>query len=140
MNPTNTVPPTTKRPIAGSCAVRRKVFRVAHLRTQHLHAKHVQLLSLAVHGAHIDDALHAKQGANGCRRHTMLPGARLRDDAVLADALRKEGLPHGIVDLVRARVGELLAFQPDLRDRQRREVRYNYICRQSIRNNHNMRR
>ena len=45
----------------------------------------------------------------------MLPGAGLGDDARLAEALGEERLADAVVDLVRARVVQVLAFQPDLR-------------------------
>ena len=86
----------------------------SHLRAEHFHPKHVQLLPLTVHGTHVDHALHAQQGANRRRGHAMLSGARLGNDAVLTDALRQERLTHSVVDLVCARVGKLLALQPDL--------------------------
>ena len=45
----------------------------------------------------------------------MLTSARLRDDALLAHALREQCLPESIVDLVGARVQEILALEEDLR-------------------------
>ena len=47
------------------------------------------------------------------RRHSMLPSARLRDDALLGHALAQQRLPECIVDLVRAGVVKVLAFQID---------------------------
>mmetsp|Transcript_77059 Transcript_77059/g.186176 ORF Transcript_77059/g.186176 Transcript_77059/m.186176 type:complete len:322 (+) Transcript_77059:1068-2033(+) len=45
----------------------------------------------------------------------MLARARLGDDPLLAEALGEQALADGVVDLVRAREGELLALEPDLR-------------------------
>ena len=42
----------------------------------------------------------------------MLARAGLGDDALDAQAFREQGLADGVVDLVRARVGEVLALQP----------------------------
>src|SRR5581483_10777152 len=60
-------------------------------------------------------------------RDAVLPGARLRDDAPLAEPLCQDGLAEGVVELVRARVEEVLALEVDalagresLRERQRR--------------------
>lgn len=77
---------------------------LTHRGTQHFHAEHVQLLPLAVHRPHVDYALHAQERAHGRRGHSVLPRPGLGDDAVLPDALCQEGLPHGVVDLVRASV------------------------------------
>ena len=47
------------------------------------------------------------------RRHSVLPGACLCDDALLGHALAQQCLPECVVDLVRAGVVEVLAFQID---------------------------
>ena len=49
------------------------------------------------------------------RRHAVLAGAGLGDDAPLAEAPGEQRLPERVVDLVRAGVGEVLALEPDLR-------------------------
>ena len=43
----------------------------------------------------------------------MLPGARFGDDALLVHAAREEHLADGVVDLVRACVKEVFAFEID---------------------------
>ena len=43
----------------------------------------------------------------------MVAGARLGDDALLAHPARHEDLAHGVVDLVGARVVEVLALEVD---------------------------
>ena len=45
----------------------------------------------------------------------MHAGARLGDEALLAHALREQGLADGVVDLVRAGVVEVLALEDDRR-------------------------
>ena len=45
----------------------------------------------------------------------MLARARLGDDALLAEAPGEQRLADGVVDLVRARVREVLALEPDAR-------------------------
>eukprot|EP00965_Chrysotila_dentata_P142586 4712894-Pleurochrysis_carterae.AAC.2 len=45
----------------------------------------------------------------------VLSGARLGDDALLSEAQREQALTDGVVDLVRAGEGELLALEPNLR-------------------------
>ena len=45
----------------------------------------------------------------------MLPGARLGDDALLAHLLGEQRLAHGVVDLVRAGVVQVLALEVDVR-------------------------
>ena len=44
----------------------------------------------------------------------MLPGARLGDDALDAETFREQCLANRVIDLVRTRVREVLALQPDL--------------------------
>ena len=80
----------------------------------HLHAEDVERLAPDVLGAHVDDALQAQQRARRGGGDAVLPRARLRDDALLADALGNERLPQRVVELVRARVRQLLTLQPDL--------------------------
>ena len=90
----------------------------AHLRAKQSHALHVRLLAAHVLGAHVDDALQPEQRARGCGGHAVLAGAGLGDHARLAHAPREQGLPERVVDLVRARVREVLAFQPHLAARR----------------------
>src|SRR3954447_15505232 len=51
----------------------------------------------------------AHRGGGG---HAVLAGARLGDDARLAHALREQALAERVVELVRARVHEVLALEP----------------------------
>ena len=77
--------------------------------------KQIQSLALHVHGAHVHDALEAEQGAGRGGGDAVLPGAGLRDDALLAEVLGEQRLAERVVDLVRAGVGQLLALEPELR-------------------------
>ena len=52
-----------------------------------------------------------EQRAGRRRRHTVLSGAGLRDDPALTHPLGQEGLAQGVIDLVRAGVGEVLALE-----------------------------
>ena len=85
----------------------------AHFRAQQAHAQHVQLLALHVHVAHVDHALHAEQRANRCRGDAVLAGAGFGDDALLAHAPRQQSLAERVVDLVRAGMQKVFAFQVD---------------------------
>ena len=64
--------------------------------------------------AHVDVARQAEQGAGGGRRHPVLAGAGLGDDARLAHALGEQDLTKAVVDLVRAGVVEVLSLEVDL--------------------------
>src|SRR4029077_8119414 len=66
--------------------------------------------------AHVDLARKPEERARSRRRHAVLSRARLGDDAGLAHLLREQALPERVVDLVRARVTEVLALQPERRD------------------------
>ena len=82
-----------------------------HGGTHQLHAKHVRLLALAILGPHVDPALEAEQGAGQRSGHTVLTGAGLGDDLVLAHALGEQGLTQHLVGLVGAAVQQVLALE-----------------------------
>jgi hypothetical protein len=76
--------------------------------------------------AHVDVALEAEARADRRRGHAVLARARLGDDAALAQAAGQDGLAERVVELVRTRVQEILALEPEplagreaLRKRQR---------------------
>jgi hypothetical protein len=73
---------------------------------------HVRRLPLHVDRAHVHDAGESQTRTRGGRRDTVLARARLGDDAASAEPLREHGLADRVVDLVRARVREILALQP----------------------------
>src|SRR5690606_14727738 len=72
-------------------------------------------LALRVDLAHVDRALEAEELRGGRGGDAVLAGARLGDDARLADAARQERLPEHVVDLVAAGVVEVLALEEDAR-------------------------
>ena len=86
-----------------------------YLCLQQAHAEDVQGLAANVLLAHVDDAFQAEHGADGGGGDTVLPRAGLGDDALLAHVLSQEGLAKGVVDLVGAGVGQVLALQVDPR-------------------------
>jgi hypothetical protein len=83
-------------------------------RAEQAHASHVGRLSLHVHGSHVDRAGHAEARAGGGGRDSMLSRAGFRDHAARAESPRQQYLADRIVDLVRARVREVLALEPHL--------------------------
>ena len=83
----------------------------ADLGAEGAHAQHVRALALDVLGAHVDDARQVEQGAGRGRRDAMLAGAGLGDDPGLAQSTGQERLAQGVVDLVGAGVGEVLALE-----------------------------
>ena len=70
--------------------------------------------------AHVDDAREAEQGAGRGGGDAVLAGAGLGDDPGLAQAPGEQRLAEGVVDLVGAGVGEVLALEvePDAGIRQ----------------------
>ena len=86
-----------------------------HARTEHFHPAHIQLLALDVLVAHVHVAGKSHARRHGCRRHTVLPGTRLGDDAFLAGALGQQDLTDGVVDLVCTGMAEIFALEIDLR-------------------------
>src|SRR6185295_3835929 len=91
----------------------RAAVHAAHLRAEEAHAADVGGLAGHVLRAHVDDALEAEERAHGGAGHAVLARARLRDHARLAHALHEQALAHRVVDLVRARVAEVLALEPE---------------------------
>ena len=85
-----------------------------HLGAEQLHAEDVGLLPLDVGRAHEDGAGQVEQGAGGRRRHAVLAGAGLGDDAGLAHAPGQQDLAEHGVDLVGAGVVQLVALEIDL--------------------------
>ncbi len=83
------------------------------LGAEQVHPFDIGTLAAHVLGAHVDDALEVEQRAGGRGRDTMLAGPRLGDHATLSHPLREQRLPDGVVDLVRAGVGEVLALEVD---------------------------
>src|SRR6185437_9028548 len=96
-----------RRLLQGSCAC---VHRL-DVGTQQFHALHVGCLAAGVLAAHVDHALEVQQGTHGGCGDTVLAGTGLGDDPLLAHALRQQGLPEGIVELVRTGVVEILALE-----------------------------
>ena len=86
-----------------------------HVGAEQAHAVDVQLLPPHVLFAHVNDAIHAEEGADGSRGDTVLACSRLGDDALLAHAAGQQALPESIVDLVCAGVQQVFALEVDLR-------------------------
>ena len=89
-----------------------------HLRAQQPHPVDIQRLTDGVLLAHEDHALQTHQGGGGGGGDTVLTGAGLGDDALLAHLLGQQGLTEHIVDLVGAGVVQVLALEIDLRAAQ----------------------
>ena len=83
------------------------------LGAEQLHPQDVQRLALDVDRAHVDLARQAEERAGGGGGDAVLAGAGLGDDARLAHPARQQQLPDAVVDLVRARVTEVLALEVD---------------------------
>ena len=89
---------------------------------EQLHADDVQRLTTHVLGAHVDMAFEAKQRAGGRSRNTVLTCAGFRDDSRLAHSLGEQRLAERVVDLVRAGMGQVFAFEQDAKVGARRRV------------------
>ena len=94
-------------------------FHATHLGSQQPHAEDIGLLARHVHHAHVDDALDAQFGRHRGRGDAVLARARLGYNARLVHLARhQQRLPQRVVDLVRARVRQILALEVDLRAAQ----------------------
>ena len=83
--------------------------------THEPHAGHVQCLSLHVHLAHVNDALHAEPGADGGGGNAVLAGTSFCDDAFFTKAAGENDLTERVVDLVGSGVEQVFTFQIDFR-------------------------
>src|SRR5215218_7354549 len=81
---------------------------------EELHPHDVEPLAVGIFFAHVDDALLAVEGGDGGRGDAVLARAGLGDDALLAHTVGEQDLAQGVVDLVRARVRQVLALEPDV--------------------------
>ena len=77
------------------------------------HPENIELLALHVDFAHVHDAFQAEEGGRGRRRHPVLAGAGLGNEAPLAHFEGEEALADDVVYLVAAGVVEVLALQQD---------------------------
>ena len=86
----------------------------ADLGAQQLHAEDVGPLPADVFLAHVDHAFQAEQCTGRGGGHAVLPGPGFGDHSPLAHPPRQQRLAERVVDLVRAGVVQVLAFQVDL--------------------------
>src|SRR5262245_55031167 len=83
----------------------------AHIGAQQFHAIHIERLTLYILGTHVNHTFESEERTHGGGRHTVLTGAGLGYDASLVHAAREQDLTERVVDLVRARVIQVLALQ-----------------------------
>ncbi len=84
-----------------------------HAGAQQPHPRDVERLARGVDRTHVDDALEPEQRTRGGRRHAVLAGAGLGDDAGLAHLPGQQGLTENVVDLVRPGVVEVFSLEED---------------------------
>ena len=77
------------------------------------HALDVGPLPAHVLDAHVDDAVESETSADGGGGDSVLTGARLGDDPLLAQPARQHDLAECVVELVRAGVHQILALEVD---------------------------
>jgi len=84
-----------------------------NLGAEQLHAFHVGPLAAHVLDTHVDDAVEPEAGTDGGGGDSVLTGARLGDDSLLAKSACQHYLAERVVELVRARVQQVLALEVD---------------------------
>ena len=107
--------PVPNRLVGGVLQRRRTAVDGDHLGAQKTHLVHVECLAAHVFATHVHEASEAESGAGRRCGNAVLPRTGLRDDPALAHALREEHLAERVVELVRAGVQQVLAFEVDLR-------------------------
>src|SRR5690606_7529988 len=94
-----------------------------HRGAQYAHPFHVGALPFHIHFAHVDDAFHAHQRADGGCSNTVLPSTRFSDDLLIHETARKEYLSHDVDHLMSTGMTEVLAHEVNLRvDRFRKTL------------------
>ena len=99
--------------LTASFSVRLPEVTVAHGRAEQLHPEHVERLALGVDLAHEHRALEPEERRGRRRRHAVLAGTGLGDEAALAHPHGEQPLADDVVELVRAGVQEVLALEQD---------------------------
>ena len=97
-----------------------------HLRPQKAHAPHIGRLPGHVLRAHVNHAIEAQARGRGRRRDAVLARACFRNQGCLAHAFCQQSLAKRVIDLVRAGVQKILAFEPEIEAkllRKRRAMR-----------------
>ena len=98
--------------LAGCLAQRRRAERHGpNLGAEQPHPLDVGALAADVLLAHVDDALEPEAGTDGRDGDAVLARACLGHDAPLAEPPREQRLPERVVELVRARVQQVLALE-----------------------------
>ena len=92
---------------------RRTAFHRMDLRSQKAHPVHVQRLPLRIFLSHEDLTLHVHQRRRRGCGYPVLPGSCLRDDTCFSHFLCQKYLSQHIIDLVGARMVQILPFQVD---------------------------
>ena len=90
----------------------------ADFRSHQAHAGDVESLSLHVHRAHVNHALHAEARAHGGGGDAVLSGPGFGNDPLFPQTLRQQDLADGVVDLVRAGVQQVFPLQINFRAAQ----------------------
>ena len=103
--------PVTERLVNRILERRRTCGHSDNLGAKHLHARDIQGLTLGVLTPHVDRAVEAKESGGGRGGDTVLPRAGLRNNARLAQLLGEQRLTEHVVDLVRARVVQVLTLE-----------------------------
>ena len=85
-----------------------------HLGTQQTHAIHIRLLAVNILFTHKDFTFHIEQGAGCCCGNTMLAGTCFGNDLCLAHTFGKQCLAKHVIDLVCARMVQLIALEIEL--------------------------
>ena len=80
---------------------------------QQFHAHHVRVFLGDVDFAHVNFAFQPEIGGGGGQRHAVLTGAGLGNQAFFAQVFRQQPFAHAVIELVRAGVVEVFAFQID---------------------------
>ena len=76
---------------------------------------YVYALPLDIDGAHEDFCLHTEQGADHCRRQSVLACAGFGDELGFAHVFCEQTLAERVVHLVSAAVHEVFALDIDLK-------------------------
>ena len=86
-----------------------------NFRTQEPHAKHIERLPFHIFNTHINFALETKHRRHSCRCHAVLSGTSLGNNPRFTHPVGEQNLPHGMIDFMRPRMGEVFALEINFR-------------------------
>ena len=106
--------PVAKRFVNGFLQGLLASFNSADIRSEQFHADDIEVLTLHVNGAHVNDTFEPETGRYRRGGDAVLTGPGFSDNAFLAKSLGEEDLTQRVVDLVGSGMKQVLTLEVNL--------------------------